>query len=336
MGIGREEGRRMSKSDNEQLLIDFALGRCDESAAEGVRRRIESDDEFASLHEGIARTFAALGLCPAPTPSADLSNRTMARITSSDRVEVLQTVQPSGGMLLSRFSIRELSALAAAAVIVIGILLPSLRQAHRLSRRSMCANNVWAVGAALNHYANGSDGNFPSSPATTEAWLSRPGCKHASNSAALFLLIRDGCASPGVFQCPSAGGRAFVVSADMTDFPSPQSINYSYQYSLNVPVRRDSPKLAAVAGQMAVLADATPVFTGGSFRPEHAEQAVSENHPDGGQNVLYLDTHVNWATDCRVGVGGDNIWLAEGVSDYTGREKPASPTDTFLLPHPGW
>ncbi len=326
----------MSKSGDEQLLIDFVLGRCDESVAEDVRRRLDADGEFASLHEGVSRTFAALGLCSSPNPPADLSARALARVTSADRAEVLRAVGAGGGMNLARFSIRELSALAAAAVIVIGILLPSLRQANRLAQRSLCANNVWAIGAALNHYANGNDGDFPSSPAATEAWLVRPGHEHASNSAALFSLIRGRCASPEVFQCPSAGGRAFVMSADMTDFPSPQSINYSYQYSLNVPVRRDLPRLAAVSGQMAILADATPVFTGGAFRPECDKQTVSKNHPDGGQNVLYLDTHVDWATDCHVGVEGDNIWLAEGVSDYTGREKPASPTDTFLLPHPGW
>ncbi len=324
----------MSKSGDEQLLIDFILGRCDEPVAEDVRRRLESGGEFALLHEGISRTFAALGLCESARMPADLCERTLARVSSSGRAEVLQTVHPSGGMLLSRFSIRELSALAAAAVIVVGILLPSLRQAHRLANRSLCANNVWAVGAALNHYANDSEGNFPSGPAATEAWLHQPGRKYASNSAVLFLLVRGRSASPEVFQCPSAGGRAFVLSDDMTDFPSPQSINYSYQHSLNTPVRRDVGSLATVAEQMVILADTTPVFTGGTFRPERAERAVSENHPDGGQNVLYLDGHVKWATDCRIGVNGDNIWLVEGVSNYTGKEKPASPTDTFLLPHP--
>ncbi len=324
----------MSKSGDEQLLIDFILGRCDEPSAEDVRRRLESDGEFASLHEGLNRVFAALGLCRSADPPADLCERVLARVNSSDRAEVLKVVQPGGGMQLRRFSIRELSALAAAAVIVVGILLPSLRQAHRLTRRSLCANNVWAVGAALNHYANGSEGAFPSSPAATDAWLHQPGDKYASNSAALFLLIRGRCASPETFQCPSVGGRAFTPSDDMTDFPSPQSINYSYQHSLNAPVRRDLGPLATVAEQMVIFADATPVFTGGTFHPERAEHAISENHPDGGQNVLYLDGHVNWATDCRIGVNGDNIWLVEGVSDYTGKEKPASPTDTFLLPHP--
>ncbi len=327
----------MSKSDDERLLIDFVLGRCDEFAAEDVRRRLESDSEFASLHESVGRAFVALDLCPAPNPPADLSDRVLARVASTDREESLRGVRPAGSdMLLPRFSIRELSALAAAALIVIGILLPTVRQAHRMVRRSLCANNVGMIGDALNHYANVSGGDFPSTPAMTEAWLCRPGREHASNSAALFLLIRGGHASPEVFQCPSAGGRTFAASADMTDFPSPKSINYSYQYSLNVPIRRDLPNLAAVSGQMAILADATPVFTGGTFSPECVKRTVSKNHPDGGQNVLYLDAHVSWTTDCRVGVGGDNIWLVEGVSEYTGKEKPASPTDTFLLPHPGW
>ncbi|MDY7010407.1 MAG: hypothetical protein SVV80_06595 [Planctomycetota bacterium] len=327
----------MSKLGDEQLLIDFVLGQCGESAAEDVRRRIETDGEFALLHEGVSRTFAALELCQAPNPPEGLSDRTLARVTSADRDEAIHAVLSAGsGTFLPRFSIRGLSAFAAAALILIGILLPSIRQAHRLAQRSLCANNVWDVGAGLNHYANENNGDFPSSPAVTEVWLVRPGSEHASNSSALFLLVRGGHASPEVFQCPSAGGRTFTASAGMTDFPSPQSINYSYQYSLNVPVRRDLPNMAAVSGQMVIFADATPVFTGGTFSPDCTRRTVSRNHPDGGQNVLYLDTHVNWVTDCRVGVGGDNIWLVEGVSDYTGKEKPTSPTDTFLLPHPEW
>ena len=35
---------------DEQSLIDFVLGRCDEPAAEGVRTRLTEDDDFAGLH----------------------------------------------------------------------------------------------------------------------------------------------------------------------------------------------------------------------------------------------------------------------------------------------
>ena len=42
--------------------------------------------------------------------------------------------------------------------------------------------------------------------------------------------------------------------------------------------------------------------------------------------------HVSWADRATVGVGGDNIWLAQGVYQYKGTELPASEADSFLLP----
>ena len=127
----------------------------------------------------------------------------------------------------------------------------------------------------------------------------------------------------------AAGGRAFVKTAGMVDFPSPQSIGYSYQYSLGGSIRLET---GPVAAEMPILADATPVFAGRRFRAERVGKTVSENHSGAGQNVLYMDGHVTWTAQCRVGVNGDNIWLAQGVYVYTGSEKPRSPADAFLLP----
>ena len=69
-----------------------------------------------------------------------------------------------------------------------------------------------------------------------------------------------------------------------------------------------------------------------AVRAERVGKTVSENHSGAGQNVLYMDGHVTWTAQCRVGVNGDNIWLAQGVYVYTGSEKPRSPADAFLLP----
>ena len=121
----------------------------------------------------------------------------------------------------------------------------------------------------------------------------------------------------------------------MVDFPSPQYVSYSYQYSLGRAVRRDAPELVNVAEQMAILADANPLFDGGRFRRDRLGQGVSENHRCTGQNVLYLSGAVRWFTHARAGVNGNNIWLADGIYEYHGDEKPTSPVDTFLLPHAG-
>ncbi len=322
-------------SRDERLVIEFVLGRCDEPDAEQIRRRLETDGGFAALHEGVGRAFSVLGCCRVPDPPEDLSDRTMARIKSARRTEALiAAAADEGRTSLPRFSFRELVALAAAAVVVVVVLVPSLRRANRLADRSNCAANVGAIGTAISHFANGNEDYLPAVPAGDEVWLGRKGRKYAGNSAALFLLIRNAYVAPDVFQCRAAGGQPFTVTEGMTDFPSPQSINYSYQYSLNVPLRRNLPKLLIAARRMAILADATPVFAGGKFHPDQLNNTVSKNHPDGGHNVLYLDIHVEWTNDCRVGVSGDNIWLVKGISRYSGKEKPASTTDTFLLPNP--
>jgi hypothetical protein len=41
---------------------------------------------------------------------------------------------------------------------------------------------------------------------------------------------------------------------------------------------------------------------------------------------------VQWKRRPNVGVGGDNIYLVQGVVDYKGTETPASDTDSFILP----
>ena len=41
---------------------------------------------------------------------------------------------------------------------------------------------------------------------------------------------------------------------------------------------------------------------------------------------------MEWAQTAEAGVMGNNIYLAEGVYEYRGDERPSTPTDTFLLP----
>ncbi|MHC4985212.1 MAG: hypothetical protein ACYTFO_03560, partial [Planctomycetota bacterium] len=118
----------------------------------------------------------------------------------------------------------------------------------------------------------------------------------------------------------------------MTDFPSPRAISYSYQYAMgDRHLSIYSPRLVDVADQMAILSDRTPVFVEGLFQRERVG-ASSDNHGGDGQNVLYLDGQVNWQKTPEAGVGGNNIFLIDGVDTYHGDETPTEETDSFLLP----
>ncbi|KPK82065.1 MAG: hypothetical protein AMJ81_10120 [Phycisphaerae bacterium SM23_33] len=313
---------------DEQWLIDLVLGRCDAAAAEEARRRLESDAGFSALRADVANALSALGAYSAAEPPEDLVDRTMARIRAVRRTEALLEAAPIEPEARRRvFSFRELAALAAVAVLAVGILLPSLWKAHQQAQKALCGNNLAAIFTGVSHYANGNNEALPS--VRGESWVD------ASNSAGLFLLVRNDYAAPEVFQCPAAGGQSFVVQQGMFDFPSPKSIGYSYQHSLDGPIRRDDPELLRVAEEFPILGDTSPMFAGGKFHPDRVGRRVSENHGNTGQNTLRLDGSVFWATHANVGVDGDNIYLVRGVLKYTGVERPASKTDTFLVHQAG-
>ena len=326
-----DSGNGAARARDEKLLIDYVLGRCEGASCEAVRARLVEDAAFAALHADVANTLGALGAWTAPEPPEDIDQRTLQRVQALRRTEALVAAQPAGGDVHRPvFSFRELAALAATVLVAVGILVPSMRRAQQLARRGLCSANIGQIGAALGHFAAGNDDLLPATPAKAEWWLPRPDGQHTSNTEGLFRLVRQRLAAPEAFQCPAVAGQTFVVQAGMTDFPSPRSVAYSYQHSLNAHIR-----YSRLHVEMVLLADGTPVFAGGRFCPDRVGRSVSDNHGGSGQNVLYPGGRVEWVTHGRVGVDGNNIFLVEGVLNYVGREKPASPTDTFLLPHPG-
>ena len=117
----------------------------------------------------------------------------------------------------------------------------------------------------------------------------------------------------------------------MIDFPSNECVAYSYQNGVNsAPVCINDCRVVHT-DQFVILADRTPVFCSGRFVPENLE-LNSPNHQGRGQTVLALDRHAAWVTSATVGVNGDNIWLIQGVRQYTGTERTTDPNDSFLPP----
>lgn len=322
------------KAEDELVLIDYVLGRLDGPQRDEVKDRLARDESFQQLLQDVTNTLSAVGLYGDAEPPRDLVARTMARIAQEQQIKRLVARQEIARRPFApTFSLRELAAIAAMALIMAVIFVPSMRQAKRSELAGRCAAQVGQVGSALLNFANENQGTLPLANPKNSRWLAADANPWASNSAALFQLIRRNYASPVVFQCPAVGGESFVVQAGMGDFPAGRYVSYSYQYSLGKTLSLQEPCLAGHCEQMAILADSTPVFINGQFLRDRAnDEAVSENHDRTGQNVLFLDGHVDWTTRATVGVSGDNIFLAQGVNDYTGNEAPTSPIDSFLLP----
>ncbi len=326
------------KQDERDQLIDFLLGQCQEDVAADVRERLARDDRFRAAHDDIANTLGAMSLAGEIEPPNDLVPRTLARIRQHEQTNALltreQLAQRAGR---PTFLLWEMAAVAAILIIMLGSFAISWRHARREQLAVQCRSNVGQIGTGLLTYANSTDGFLPAADLDQDRWLPKPNLASVSNSCGLFRLVAADFVSPLVFQCPAveAEGRSqagFAMQPGMDDFPAAGHINYSYQHTLGGR-RLSQQSLARVAKDMVILSDSTPVFAGGRFHRDRVGAPASDNHDQTGQNVLYLeDMHVDWAQEPTVGVRGDNIFLAKDIFDYDGDEKPASDTDTFLLP----
>lgn len=323
------------RENDEILLIDSLLGRCDGGQQELIRRRLADEPELRRLRDDLRNTFAAMGQAVEYEPPAHLVESTMARVRSARQTDALLAREQLNrrDVIRPTFSLRELSAVAGVLLLVFTIFGVSYRDAQRREDQRNCANRLAELGAALRNYANTNGGYLPATGVQEARWLPASGQPAVSNSTGLFRLVKLGYVSAPSCQCPAVGGDSFVVQAGMVDFPASRFIGFSYHHSLGTKgLWTEDPRLMKVAKSMAILADSTPLFAGGQFHPDRVRAPVSENHHGEGQNVLYLDTHVEFRQRPCVGVQGDNIYLAEGIYSYDGDEAPTGPTDTFLLP----
>lgn len=165
-----------------------------------------------------------------------------------------------------------------------------------------------------------------------------------SNTANFWVLVRLQGLTPQNFICPSAGDifqpdRSVVRFDDVRDFRGPMFCSYSFQ---NVyPARTLTETASGHSSSFAIGSDANPLRAlfnadpgkttdkmkenGGRPKFEESEDAQagqwdtvegphelnSPNHKFKGQNVLYLDGHVDWKEHPYCGPQGDNIWLGQ-------------------------
>lgn len=231
--------------------------------------------------------------------------------------------------------------LSAAAVFLIGIslLLPSIDRSRQQSQQAACSFNLGMAGQQMGAYTADHAGMLPRGPvgaawnmAGTDQAIDDAG-RYQSNSAHLYLLIRNAYVAPERLACASNADASAVspLGTSQIDWASPKAISYSYQNQHGSPIRVDRSR-----PQLAVLADKSPLFVAQEgrlvFNDDAERDAQTTLHRAKGQNVLTLDGGVRW-TVVPV-VGDDNIWQIAGhVGNYQGTETPVdAQRDSFLVP----
>lgn len=283
-------------------------------------------------------------------------------------------MQAGKGTVMKRkhhgFTLVELLVVVAIIALLVSILLPTLSRAKELTKRTICGTNLSGAAKSLYIYANDYDDRFPTRgfPNTVRfdviGWeLTSEKTNANSNSRNIFLAVRLGYIEPNMLTCPSttdATADKASGSNDYYDFNVGNGSNYknklSYSYHLQFAGNTSGdvgyPIRSTSASGMALLADKNPcvVYPGSAVgegclsasigKPSGVSsfsEANSENHSGDGQNVVFVDSHVEWTDKPTVGPDNDNIYTVWSGTDrengtIAGASLPQDEEDSFLVP----
>jgi hypothetical protein len=239
------------------------------------------------------------------------------------------------------------------------IYVPSLGFLKALGLRMTCGTNLSGIGKVMLLYAHDYGDRLPVAGGRGTTW--GPGLRDwtASNrseafgldpngaggqatiSSSLWLFVRYGDMSPQTFICkeergtrpfdPDAHGAAGRALVSLWDFGPDPAKHCSYSY--HMPYGPHKLATSSEAG-MPVAADHNPWMDGarwkasnfanfrwnGLLRQQRAGNAIA--HWLDGQNVLFLDSHVEFMKRSFCGLDGDNLYTSWKGDDKSGGVPP--------------
>ncbi len=252
------------------------------------------------------------------------------------------------------FTLVELLVVVAIIALLLGILLPALSRARDATKRTACGTNLAGIYKAMITYsaeaqaqrypmAGRSVGNSPfegfNHPDRTS---STPDESNLENNltAGLWMLVRDGSATPELFICPAnaedvpdpltVDGNAGGTQAEIQntfDFYNHNNLSFSMIYYHHVGANNGgrTEKWAATAPVSWVLmGDDNDAPKGTANLHTHeahsnpSPQAIrdaenSRNHSQEGQNFLFNDGSVRFSQDPFVGPINDNVYAGDAA-----------------------
>ena len=207
------------------------------------------------------------------------------------------------------FTLIELLVVIAIIGVLAGIMLPVLSRARESSRRTQCMSNIKQIGMGLIMYANENNDTFPSDTAYSDESPAMRG---------LNLLYDTYVSDNKFFNCPSDTMVTGATNVGM----SPSTANDSFEQD-ECSYGYDRSHTTANEADVAILADRPP--------DTPSPTANTANHEGRGQNVVYVDGHVEFVISPLAGwysadgTTRDNIYMDE--PSVTG----GGGTDTHIL-----
>ena len=252
------------------------------------------------------------------------------------------------------FTLVELLVVIAIIALLMGILMPALARVRQIAFRMVCGTNLSGIGKAMLIYANDYDDEMPRAGGRNSTWgprianwsaptryaaygLASDGSGGVANiSSCFYLLVKYAEVTPKSFLCkgdsgvsefePSDEGAGDIDLVQLWDFGQNPLSHCSYSY--NQPYCNFALTTSSEPG-MAVAADPNPWLDEdaegsrnfGSFQVTGGKEVTklgnAITHQDEGQNVLFLDSHVDFTSVSFCGINEDNIYTPVSYTHLT-------------------
>jgi hypothetical protein len=347
----------MSSLNNEQkqLVFDYCLGLTSEKESAEAEALISSNEEAAQIHSKLLFAIAPLDSLEMQSCPDELAEITISRLNSaadSSQFRLQQLLAEEQGRPVIHkvhfwHNLTEMAAVAAAIILVAGVLIPPLSFARQRYWQQRCQMQLSNIFQGIQQYRADNDDKLPlvtAAPGTPWNRVGYQGSEDYSNTRSLFRLVKGRYVkNPADFVCPARSqGRAlqFDISQvqSFNDFPARRYVTYS-------------PRIVCIKFQgkcmtsgEPLMADSNPIFENlpeklfGEIKLRLNNKLLtinSTNHNGHGQNVLFGDGTVRFIKDRHIGIAADDIFTLEEMTngcEVNGCEVPSRETDAFLAP----
>jgi prepilin-type N-terminal cleavage/methylation domain-containing protein len=241
------------------------------------------------------------------------------------------------------FTLVELLVVIAIIALLMGILMPALSRVRQIAFRLVCGTNLSGIGKAMLVYANDFKDELPRAGGRTSTWYKESVKFDAANrqlayslnadgtggnvtiTSALYLLVKYAEVTPKSFVCKGDNNVKEFEPGNSTDliqlwdFGAKGTDCCSYSYHLpycKYPLTTSSDPGLAVAADPNPWIDSTKNWD--KFNPAGTKEDIrignASTHQGEGQNVLFLDSHVEFTQVSFCGINEDNIYTQQAAN----------------------